>query len=140
MPNFATVTLIGHLGRDPESKYTPDGTAVVNFSLATTRKRRDSEVTTWWRGAIFGKRAEVFAQYLHKGDPVLIQGEPYLRSYTAKDGSDGVSLEIDVKDWTFVGGKSDRQDSGHSAPRASHSRPDYQTPVDDFDADSELPF
>lgn len=140
MPNFATVTLIGHLGRDPESKYTPDGTAVVNFSLATTRKRRDSEVTTWWRGAIFGKRAEVFAQYLHKGDPVLIQGEPYLRSYTAKDGSDGVSLEIDVKDWTFVGGKSDRQDSGHSAPLASHSRPDYQTPVDDFDADSELPF
>ena len=98
MPNFATVTLIGHLGRDPESKYTPDGTAVVNFSVATTRKRRDAEVTTWWRCALFGRRAETFAQYLHKGDPVLIQGEPYQRSYTAKDGSAGVSLEVDVKD------------------------------------------
>ena len=140
MPNFATVTLIGHLGRDPESKYTPDGTAVVNFSVATSRKRRDGEVTTWWRCAIFGKRGETLAQYLHKGDPVLIQGDPYLRTYTASDGTERHSLEVDVKDWTFVGGKSERQDSGHSAPRASHSRPDYQTPVDDFDADSELPF
>ena len=140
MPNFATVTLIGHLGRDPESKYTPDGTAVVNFSVATSRKRRDGEVTTWWRCAIFGKRGETLAQYLHKGDPVLIHGEPYLRTYTTQDGTERHSLEVDVKDWAFVGGKSERQDSGHSAPRASHSRPDYQTPVDDFDADSELPF
>ena len=121
MPNFATVTLIGHLGRDPESKYTPDGTAVVNFSVATTRKRRDAEVTTWWRCALFGKRAETFAEYLHKGDPVLIQGEPYQRSYTAKDGSAGVSLEVDVKDWAFVGSKGAtyQQESPQSAPAQS---------------------
>ena len=121
MPNFATVTLIGHLGRDPESKYTPDGTTVVNFSVATTRKRRDAEVTTWWRCALFGKRAETFAEYLHKGDPVLIQGEPYQRSYTAKDGSAGVSLEVDVKDWACVGSKGAtyQQESPQSAPAQS---------------------
>ena len=139
MPNFATVTLIGHLGRGADLKYMPDGTAVANFSIATTRKRRDAEVTTWWRCALFGKRAETFAEYLHKGDPVLIQGEPYQRSYTAKDGSAGVALEVEVKDWAFVGSKSDRQDSGHSAHRASNPIPDYQAPSSsDFDED--IPF
>ncbi len=130
MPNFSTVTLIGHLGRDAELKSTPDGSAVANFSIATTRKRRDSEVTTWWRCALFGKRAETFAQYLHKGDPVLIQGEPYQRSYTAKDGSERTSLEVDVKDWAFVGSKGATYQQ--DAPQA------VAKPADDFDDD--IPF
>ena len=94
MPSFASVTLIGHLGRDCDERSMPDGTAVTKFSLATSRKRRDGEVTTWWNCVLFGKRGETLAQYLHKGDPVLIQGEPYLRAYTAKDGSDGVKARI----------------------------------------------
>jgi len=134
MPNFATVTLIGHLGRDPESKYTPDGTAVVNFSVATTRKRRDAEVTTWWRCALFGRRAETFAQYLHKGDPVLIQGEPYQRSYTAKDGSAGVSLEVDVKDWAFVGSKGATYQQEAQQPTPAQSAPST------WDDSEDIPF
>ncbi len=134
MPNFAScrITLIGHIGRDPESKYTQDGTAVVNFSLATTRKRKDGDVTTWWRCALFGKRGETLAQYLHKGDPVLIQGEPYMRIYTAQDGTERHSLEVDVKDWAFVGGKSERQE----VPRTRVKSDDIP-----FDDDiSDLPF
>lgn len=140
MANFASVTLIGHLGRDVETKFLPDGTLVANFSIATSRKRRDGEVSTWWRCVLFGKRGEALAQYLHKGDPVLIQGEPYLRSYTAKDGSERQSLECDVKEWAFVSSKGDRQEGGgYAAPQASKPKTDFQAPVDDFDPDS-IPF
>lgn len=135
MANFASVTLIGHLGRDVELKSLPDGTTVANFSLATERKRRDKEVSTWWRCTLFGKRGETLAQYLHKGDPVLIQGEPSLRAYTAKDGSERQSLEVDVREWAFVGGKGERQ-----APVASQPRTDFQAPVDDFNPDLDIPF
>lgn len=140
MSNFASVTLIGHLGRDVELKSLSDGTSVANFSLATSRKRRDSETSTWWRCALFGKRGEALAQYLHKGDPVLIQGEPYLRTYTDKEGSERQSLECDVKEWAFVSSKGDRQESGgYTAPQASRPKPDFQAPVDDGFGD-DIPF
>ena len=139
MANFASVTLAGHLGRDVELKSLPDGTTVANFSLATSRKRRDKEVSTWWRCTLFGKRGEAIAQYLHKGDPVLIQGEPYLRSYTAKDGTERQSLEVDVREWAFVSSKGERQaDSGYIAHQASQHPGDPQAPAADFDDD--IPF
>ena len=138
MANFASVTLIGHLGRDPETKFIPDGTAVAKFSIATSRKRKDGEVSTWWNCTLFGKRGEALAQYLHKGDPVLIQGEPYLRSYTAKDGTEHQSLEVDVREWAFVSSKGERQaDSGYIAPQASQHPGDPQAPSTDFD---DIPF
>ena len=139
MPNFASVILMGHLGRDVDTRFLPDGTAVAKFSLATSRKRKDGEVTTWWNCTLFGKRGEAIAQWLHKGDPVLIQGEPYLRSYTAKDGSERQSLECDVKEWTFVSSKGERQEgSGYAAPAQSKPKADPQAPAADFDDD--IPF
>ena len=139
MANFASVTLIGHLGRDVDLKSLPDGTAVANFSLATSRKRKDGEITTWWNCVLFGKRGEAIAQYLHKGDPVLIQGEPSLRSYTANDGTERQSLECDVREWAFVSSKGGRQDAvGYAAPQASNPRVDPQAPAADFDDD--IPF
>lgn len=140
MSNFASVTIVGHLGRDVDTKFLPDGTLVANFSIATSRKRKDGEVSTWWRCALFGKRGEALAQYLHKGDPVLIQGEPYLRTYTDKEGSERQSLECDVKEWAFVSSKGDRQESGgYTAPQASRPKPDFQAPVDDGFGD-DVPF
>ena len=116
-----------------------DGIALANFSLATSRKRKDGDISTWWRCALFGKRGEAFAQYLHKGDPVLIQGEPYLRSYTANDGTERQSLECDVREWAFVGGKGGGQDAGgYAAPQASKPKADFQSPSSDFDDD--IPF
>jgi single-strand DNA-binding protein len=129
MPSFASVTLIGNLGRDCESKYLPDGTAVTKFSLATSRKRKDGEVTTWWNAVIFGKRGEALAQWLHKGDPVLIQGEPSLRAYTAKDGSERQSLEVDVREWAFVGSKGERQTPDkYEQQLANRPKADFQAP------------
>lgn len=140
MANFASVTLIGHLGREVDLKSLPDGTIVANFSLATSRKRGGNEVSTWWRCALFGKRGEALAQYLHKGDPVLIQGEPYLRSYTANDGTERQSLECDVREWAFVSSKGERQDGGgYAAPPASRHKVDFQAPVDDGFGD-DIPF
>ena len=139
MASFASVVLIGHLGRDVDTKFLSDGTLVANFSIATSRKRKDGEVATWWNCTLFGKRGDALAQYLHKGDPVLIQGEPYLRSYTANDGSERQSLELDVREWAFVGSKGERQDGGgYAAPPASKPQADPQAQVDDFNDD--VPF
>ena len=114
MPNFANVTLVGHLGRDPETKFTPSGTGIVSFSLATSRKDgQGHETTTWWRCTCFGKRGEVIAQYVKRGDPILVQGEPSLREFSKKDGSPGHSLEVVVNDFAFIKGKRDADGDGY---------------------------
>lgn len=140
MASFASVTLVGHLGRDVDTKFLSDGTLVANFSIATSRRRKDGEVSTWWRCVLFGKRGEALAQYLHKGDPVLIQGEPYLRSYTDKEGRERQSLECDVKEWAFVSSNGDRQEGGgYASPAQSKPKTDSQAPAgNDFDDD--IPF
>ena len=153
MPNFASITLIGHLGRDCETRHTPGGDSVTNFSLATTsNKGRDNERTTWWNCAAWGKRGETIAKYLGKGDPVLVQGEPSLRKYQTQDGRDGVSLEVNVQSFAFVGGGKDN-DQTHQEPRGGGAGDRGGQPQDrarqaasmaaqapdDF-ADSDIPF
>lgn len=115
MPNFAQATVIGHLGADPDTRSLPSGQTVTNVSVATSRKRQDGETTTWWRGAVWGKRGEALAQYLRKGDPVLLTGEPFQREWTDNQGTTRISLELDVRDWSFVGSKADRQQGGQPA-------------------------
>lgn len=139
MSNFASVTLVGHLGRDLDLKSLSDGTTVANFSIATSRKRGGNEVTTWWRAALFGKRADVLAQYAKKGDPLLIQGEPFMRTYTDKDGSERQSLEVAVSDFAFLKGRNDDSGGGYAAPQASKPKADFQAPVDDGFGD-DVPF
>lgn len=129
MPNYAHCTLIGHLGRDPELRHTPAGDPVASFTLATSRKRQGTEETTWWRCAMFGRRAETFVQYLRKGDPVLVSGEPYQRKWTDKENNERLSLEVDVRDFAFVGGAKSAE-----AKPAPAAKPETQ----DFDDD--IPF
>ena len=117
MPNYATATIIGHLGRDPEVRYTADGGAVVGFSMATSRKRKDEETTTWWRVSMFGKRGETLAKYLTKGDPVLVTGEPFLRDWTDKEGNARQSLELVANDFAFLG----RSEGSHVAEAGQRS-------------------
>lgn len=140
MSNFASVTLVGHLGRDVDTKSLSDGTTVANFSIATSRKRGGNEVTTWWRAALFGKRADVLAQYARKGDPLLIKGEPFMRTYTDKDGGERQSLEVAVSDFAFLKGRNDDSGGGYAAPAQSKPKADFQAPVDDFDPDLDIPF
>ena len=104
--SFCQIQLIGNLGRDPEMNYTPDGVPVTKFSLAVTKKQKGKEdVTTWYNAVAWRQAAETLNAYLHKGDPVFIQGELNPRQYTTKDGRSGFSLDVIVDRFSFVGGK-----------------------------------
>jgi single-stranded DNA-binding protein len=78
------------------------------------------------------------AKYLGKGDPVLIQGEPYLRTYTANDGTERTSLEVDVREWAFVGGKGQANESGGDYQPAQRAEPAKPKQTEDFNDD--IPF
>lgn len=119
MPNHAQVTLVGHLGRDPQTKHVPSGESVTEFSIATSRKRKDGESTTWWRCAMWGKRGEVIARYLKKGDPILVSGEPHMRPWTDNTGAERQSLEVDVREFAFIGGKGEQQSAPPQQRQAS---------------------
>jgi len=116
--SFNKVIIVGNLGRDPELRYTPQGTAVCNFSVATTEKRRDKsgdfqDVTTWFRVTLWEKKAEVAAKYLQKGKPVYIEGRLKIDEWTDRDGNNRYTLDVTATDMQFIGSASDR-DSGYS--------------------------
>ena len=125
MASFAKVTICGYCGRDVELKYTPQGTAVANVSIATTERRKEAgetiELTTWWRATLWGKQAELANQYLQKGSQVIFEGRPCLREYTDREGSKRSSLEVNVTDMHLLDGGS-RSDSADSATDARQQR------------------
>lgn len=133
MPNFSSITVMGHLGRDAETKEV-NGDTVVSFSLATTRKRGDNESTTWWRCQFWGKRAAKVAQYLTKGKAVCVVGECYTREYEAKDKSLKVSLEVDVRELVLLGG------GERGEPQRDETAPPPRRPADASRDDDEIPF
>ena len=93
MPNFSQVTIIGHAGRDADTRFTPGGDAVCEVSIAVTRKRKESETVTWWRVVVFGKSAE-WAGEIKKGDVVFAAGEPVLEEWQDKDGGKRSTLKL----------------------------------------------
>lgn len=122
---FQKVTLIGNLGRDPEMRYMPDGTAITNFSMACSSYRKGGEnATAWFRVSFFGKQAENANQYLHKGSKVYVEGELDFDSQTGgpktfnkQDGSVGVSFEVKGRELKFLSSKGDvAQDDSDHAP------------------------
>jgi single-strand DNA-binding protein len=115
---YQNVILIGNLGRDPELKYLPDGTAVCNLSVAVSDKWADKagqsqERTTWFRVATFGKLAENCHQYLSKGRQVYVEGElrgdenGNPRTWEGSDGATHASFEVKAHKVKFLGKKGD---------------------------------
>lgn len=98
------ICIAGKLGKDAEQKQLPDGTAVLNFSVADDQGR--SKPAIWWRCQLFGKRAESLAQYLTKGQSVTITGQVAEREYQ-KDGATVRTQDIRVNDVALQGGKPD---------------------------------
>jgi single-strand DNA-binding protein len=99
MASLNRVTLIGNIGKDPELRYTTSGQAVASFSLATTDKFKSKngqyeERTEWHSIVIFGKQAELLAEYTHKGSALLVEGRLQTRKWQDKDGKDRYSTEI----------------------------------------------
>ena len=103
------IILIGNLGRDPETRYTPKGKAVTRFSLATSNKwvNTDGEkqqATDWHTIVVWGKQAEACGQYLEKGRQIYVEGSLRYRAYEDKEGKERRVAEIIVQRVRFLGG------------------------------------
>lgn len=105
--------IVGTLGRDPEVKYTAGGSAVVNVSVATNESWKDKntgenvEKTEWHRIVIFGKLAEIAAQYLKKGSQVYFEGKIQTRKWQDQSGQDRYTTEIVANEMQMLGGRAD---------------------------------
>jgi len=129
MASFNKIVIVGYLGRDPEMRYTPQGTAVCNFSIATTERRKDragdaQDVTTWFRVNAWGKLAEIANQYLNKGKQVYVEGRLRQDEYTDRDGNRRQTLEVTATDIQFLGPRGESQSGGgFDAPSDERSAP-----------------
>lgn len=105
------VILIGRLGRDPETRFMPNGEAVCNFSVATSEKYTDKngqrqEATEWHNVTMYRKLAEIAGQYLTKGSQVYLEGKIQSRKYQGKDGIERTAYEIIANEMKMLGGNS----------------------------------
>lgn len=126
MAAFHQTVIVGNLGRDPETRYLPNGDAVCNFSVAVTEKwKKDGEAkeqTTWYRVNAFAKLAEICGQYLKKGSAVLIIGKMGQREWTDKDGNKRESWELRADSMQMLGGKSDGSSAMQASPEDRQAR------------------
>ena len=123
---YQRVVIVGNLGRDPEMRYTANGTPVANFPVATNRRWTDGdgnaqEETTWFRVSVFGRQAEVCNQYLEKGRSVLCDGDIRTSQYDDQQGVTRYSWELRANMVKFLGAQGDR------------------APVQDYDAEAGPP-
>lgn len=131
MASVNKAIIVGNIGKDPETRYGPDGTAFCNITIATTDSWKDKatgekkEATEWHRITFSGKLAEVAAKYLKKGRPVYIEGSLRTRKWTNKEGVDQYTTEIRADQMQMLGSREDSGASGQMpAPQAEMtSRP-----------------
>lgn len=124
---IATVQILGNVGKKPETKFAGSGT-VTEFSLAVSSKDKNGQTTTWYNCAAWGKTGETIAQYVDKGDKMFVSGTFKPREYIKRDGSQGVSYEVNVTSFTFGGGSRDQKETS-AAP--TYNAPAYNAPADD---------
>jgi single-strand DNA-binding protein len=135
MASINKVILIGNLGRDPEVRYTPSGSAVCNISIATTRNWKDKnsgdkvEETEWHRVVFYDRLAEIAGEYLKKGRSVYVEGRLKTRKWQDKEGRDTYTTEVIADNMQLLGsrdggGGGGGEDGGGYAPRASRGGDD----------------
>jgi single-strand DNA-binding protein len=145
--SFNKIILVGNLGRDPELRYTPQGVAVCDFSMATNERKRDKsgefhDVPTWFRITLWRNQAENAAKYLKKGNPVYIEGRLSLEEWTDRDGNTRQTLAVQATDMHFIsGGRNDDYENEpsetpqfagpSSAPSSGGGSAPASAPVDD---------
>ncbi|GBE06960.1 single-stranded DNA-binding protein [bacterium BMS3Bbin11] len=145
------VILVGNLGKDPEVRFAPSGSAMANITVATTESWKDKqtgekqEKTEWHRVVFFNRLAEIVGEYLKKGSQVYIEGRIQTRKWQGQDGQDRYTTEIVANEMQMLGSRSGGGDTAWNAPQ--DSAPAQQqadapqastTPSDDFDDD--VPF
>ena len=137
------VILVGNLGADPDTRYMPSGGAVTNLSVATSESWKDKQTgeqkerTEWHKVAMFGRLAEISAEYLRKGSQVYIEGKIRTRKWQDKDGNDRWTTEVIADEMQMLGGR-----GGGGAPARSESASQGGAPqpaaAEEFDDD--IPF
>ena len=146
--SFNKIIVIGNLGRDPELRYTPQGNAVCNFSVATSEKKRDKagelqEITTWFRVTTWNKQAENASKYLTKGRPVYVEGRLRIEEWTDRDGKNRYSLEVNATDLQFLGGGGDNLSSDSASDNDYSQSNDFHSDSNSAassPADEDIPF
>jgi single-strand DNA-binding protein len=161
MASVNKVILVGNLGRDPEVRYSPDGGAICNVSIATTSSWKDKatgerrEETEWHRVVFYNRLAEVVGEYMKKGRPLYIEGRLKTRKWQNKEGVDQYTTEVVADQMQMLGGR-DGGDGGsmggggggerESAPRPARA-PQAQRPAAPAasganltDMDDDIPF
>ena len=169
MASVNKVIIVGNLGRDPETRYSPDGAAITNAAIATSYQWKDKatgdkkEETEWHRVAFFGRLAEIAGEYLKKGSSVYIEGRLRTRKWQDKDGQDRYSTEVVAESMQMLGkregmggssgggdyegggsssgsGRSNSGSGGGSSAGSSGGRPAPKKPAAFNDMDDDIPF
>jgi single-strand DNA-binding protein len=141
MAGVNKVILVGNLGADPEMRYTPSGTAVANFNIATSEVRKNKEgqketQTEWHKIVAFGRLAEICGEYLSKGKQVYVEGRIQNRTWEDRDGNKRYTTEIIINTMQMLGSKEGaRTDAGQGAPQAGP--PESDAPAADIE---DVPF
>lgn len=134
MPSVNRVTLLGHLGHDPEIRYTPTGTPVVNARLATSKRWKDRESgdqrehTEWHRVVVFGHGAKFLGEYARKGAQVYVEGSLRTRDWMDRDGVKRFTTEVVARDVQLLGKKTEV-----AAPPATDEPPAQDEPEESDD-------
>jgi single-strand DNA-binding protein len=138
------VIIVGNLGNDPDTRYMPSGSAVTNLSVATNESWKDKQTgeqkdrTEWHKVAMFGRLAEIAAEYLRKGSQVYIEGKLRTRKWQDKDGQDRYTTEIVADEMQMLGGRGGAGGGAPSMNDSSDRSPPPRASGDDFDDD--IPF
>jgi single-strand DNA-binding protein len=133
------VMIIGHLGRDPEMRYTPSGRPVTTFTIAVSRSWNTADgerrtETEWFNIVAWGNLAEICKQYLYKGQQVYIDGRLQTRRWEDKEGQKHTSVEVVANEMMMLG---DRRDNSSQTQESAEQTDDVATPMADED---EFPF
>ena len=159
MASINKVIIVGNLGRDPESRYSPNGEQVTRVSIATTDARKDRQTgerienTEWHRVVFFGKLAEIAGQYLRKGSQVYVEGRLRTSKYTGKDGIERYSTDIIAEQMQMLGSRQGNGDpvggydggfqqsaSRQDAAKPQPSQRDGMPPPPNIPMDDDIPF
>jgi single-strand DNA-binding protein len=163
MASVNKVIIIGNLGKDPEVRYLPSGSAICNITVATSRQWKDKnsgerqEETEWHRITFFDRMAEIAGEYLKKGRPVYVEGRLKTRKYTDKDGVEKYATDIVATEMQLLGGREggggmggddmgggERAPAPRSTPPArsapAPTKPAAKSPTGFDDMDDDIPF
>lgn len=145
--SFNKIIVIGNLGRDPELRYTPQGNAVCDFSVATNEKRRDKSgelqsVVTWFKITLWNKQAENASKYLTKGSSIYIEGRLRIEEWTDRDGNNRYSLEVNATDMQFLSGGRNDETGADTNSENSFSNQNNSNNVEPANSpnDDDIPF